>query len=150
MTTEPITLKDHVNFGLVDKQQLKLNTMKYYVIKSNSGNHTGFNRKWSLIAECTTLRDAKSELINASLNLDDNHILINGRAYDRDDQEYVCTNSMDSFYYDGCTYAIVPEDEIEHKFNGGHYGYTPEFMTNYDAIEEADINATIDNMYNSN
>jgi hypothetical protein len=96
--------------------------MKTLLIKSNHGNHSGFNVKYTLLSVCYDLRDGKEELIKASFDLSDNHVFRNGRAYDKSNQRYICTNKDTSFTYDGCNYMLINKNDLD-LFNGGSYGY---------------------------
>jgi len=99
----------------------------YFVIESNTGNHTGFNRTWNLIGEFSKKKEAVQALIEQSLYVGDLDVR-NGRAYDRDNKEYLCTNKSTSFNYDGRTYTFVERSEVEDFFNGGSNGYIPAFI----------------------
>jgi hypothetical protein len=101
--------------------------MKHLVIKSNSGNHEGYNVKWTLLSESSTKKEAKKQLLNHSFGLSDDHILKNGRAFDTDTMEYVCTNKSKGFVYDGYKYLIINNNDLD-QFNGGNYGYLPEYI----------------------
>ena len=99
--------------------------MKHLVIKSNQGNHSDFNVKWTLMSEARTKKEAKKQLLSHSIGLSDNHISRNGRAFDTDTMEYICTNKSDGFTYDGYRYTIINKSDLD-TFNGGHYGYLPQ------------------------
>ncbi len=103
--------------------------MKTLLIKSNQGNHSGFNRKYSLLEVCGTLKEAKEALIKASFDLSDDHIVRNGRAFDANSGRYVCTNSDNFFNYDGYTYMLINHNDLD-LFNGGNYGYLPANVIN--------------------
>ena len=96
--------------------------MKTLLIKSNHGNHSGFNVKYTLLAVCVDLKDAKKELLKASFNLSDDHVMRNGRAYDTNNKIYICTSKDISFNYDGHTYMLINKNDLD-LFNGGSYGY---------------------------
>ena len=112
--------------------------MTYLVIKSNQGNHSGFNRKWELLKSCSSYQDAHSALVDYSLDLDDNHSIRNGRAYDSSNKMYIFTNDMSSFVYDGVTYAILAKDDVESFFDGGSNGYVPQFVIDEFNLESDD------------
>ena len=96
--------------------------MKTLLIKSNHGNHSGFNVKYTLLEVCNNIKEAKKQLINASFDLSDDHIERNGRAFDTDNQRYICKNSDSSFNYDGYTYLLINKNDLD-LFDGGSYGY---------------------------
>jgi len=99
--------------------------MTHLVIKSNHGNHSGFNVKWELISICETKKEAKKELVKCSFDLSDDHILWNGRAYDVNKGEFICTDNDDSFTYDGYRWLIINKSDL-YLFDGGNYGYLPQ------------------------
>lgn len=106
---------------------------KYYVIVSNPGNHTGFNRSWDRLLETEEPSIARSFLISYAINhLSDDIVSRNGRPYDLSTNRYVVTNEMlsrsGSFEYDGRTYAIVHSSDVEYFFNGYSNGYIPSFI----------------------
>lgn len=115
------------------KPSNSISTGSYYVIVSNTGNHTGYNRTWSLLLETDDLSMARSYLISYSINyLSDDIVERNGRPYDLSTNRYVVTNEMlsrsGSFEYDGRTYAIVHSSDAEYFFNGYSNGYIPSFI----------------------
>lgn len=96
--------------------------MKTLLIKSNHGNHSGFNVKYTLLEVCNNLKDAKKELLKASFDLSDDHVYRNGRSYDTNNQIYICTNKDTSFTYDGYAYMLINKNDLD-LFDGGSYGY---------------------------
>lgn len=105
-------------------------TQKFYFIKSNSGNHSGFNRHWQLLGESFNRKVLEQSMIDEGFGLSDDIVERNGRPYDLEDREYVVTNQMlktGRFDYDGSIYMIVSGDDHD-MFDGGHYGYLPSFM----------------------
>ena len=96
--------------------------MKTLLIKSNHGNHSGFNVKYTLLEVCSNIKDAKKELMKASFDLSDDHINRNGRAFDTNNKRYICINSDTSFNYDGYNYILINKNDLD-LFNGGCYGY---------------------------
>ena len=98
--------------------------MKTLLLKSNHGNHSGFNVKWELLGVFNSLKEGKKGLIDASFDLSDEHVLRHNRAFDIDNKKYICTNTDKSFSYDGRKYMLVTKDDID-LFNGGTYGYLP-------------------------
>lgn len=110
--------------------------MKHLIIKSNSGNHSGFNVKWELIDICYNKEDVFETLLGLSFGLSDDHIIKNGRAYDPYNKEFIFVNGMSSFRYDGCTYTSVTEETYEYFFNGGYNGYAPKFVFEEFGIED--------------
>lgn len=103
--------------------------MKCYVIKSNSGNHSGFNRKWELIDECYSIKEAKKILLEQAFNVSDDIIERNGAAYDLSRKEYLYTKKDKFFQYDGKKYMIVTRKDVDNNiFNGGPMGYKPKFI----------------------
>lgn len=105
--------------------------MKAIVIKSNHGNHTGFNRKWELIAVVDTVKEAREELVQQSIYCVDgcnDWIMRNGRMWNTANKEYLYTTDRDSFSEDLRTYTFVTQNEVETFFDGGHNGYMPSFI----------------------
>lgn len=97
--------------------------MNYLVIKSNHGNHTGFNRKWEVLDEVSTLEDAQDILLDAAFGCSDNIIVDgNGLPYDINSNHVLYDGKCESFSYDGRTYMIISENDQD-LFNGGSYGY---------------------------
>lgn len=106
---------------------------QYYVVVSNSGNHTGFNRTWDRLLETEEYSIARSFLISYAINyLSDDIVARHGRPYDLSTKRYVVTNEMLSRYgrfeYDGRIYAIVYGPDAPCFFNGGSTGYIPSFI----------------------
>ena len=101
--------------------------MKSLVIYSNQGNHSGFNRNWTISGKFNKISDARKEMKRLAFYCSDSIIDRNGAAYDLDRAEYLCTNKTDSFEYDLVYYMIVTEDMIDSYFcSGGHYGCLPQ------------------------
>jgi hypothetical protein len=70
--------------------------MKATLIRANHGNHTGFNRKWSLI-HTGNISECKKEIKKYKEEIEDNH-----------------------------RFVIVTQNDIYNDFfNGGHNGYFP-------------------------
>lgn len=107
----------------------KEKNMKTLLIKSNQGNHSGFNVKYTLLEVCDNLKEAKKELIKASFDLSDDHVIRNGRAFDTNSKRYICVNSDTSFTYDGYTYMLINKNDLD-LFNMGSYGYLPNEIIN--------------------
>ncbi|MCD8176729.1 MAG: hypothetical protein LUE98_04615 [Tannerellaceae bacterium] len=107
-------------------------TTKYYFIKSNHGNHTGFNRSWTLLSESNSRKELEREMLYKGFDLSDDIVERNGRPYDMNTKQYIVTNKMIKngvFDYDGCMYMIISKKDT-HIFNGGHFGHLPSFMEN--------------------
>lgn len=87
--------------------------MKNLVIKSNQGNQSGFNRKWSYYASGMTLE----EFQNLALELE------------ADELNYMDVSSIEeTFTEDGYIYALLTEENVEDFFNGSNRGYLPNFV----------------------
>ena len=84
--------------------------MKTLVIKSNHGNHTGYNRTWEILSKHDTIKEARKELCEIAKELDDT---------------IKCTKKyLDSFEYDLHYYRVITRTDLD-LFTGGHYGYMP-------------------------
>ena len=81
--------------------------MKAVVLKSNHGNHTGFNRKWTVLDKFEDNKEAENFLYNYLLERD---------FVDEDGNIDPC--------YDGYHFVVITEED-ELLFSGGHYGYAP-------------------------
>ena len=89
---------------------------KWAVIKSNHGNHTGFNRKWTMLNQgfpFETLDEAIKYL---------NQII--DECEDDIEESERTEKGSESYDYDGCFYKVISSDDLD-QFNGGHYGYLP-------------------------
>lgn len=90
--------------------------MKTLIIKSNHGNHSGYNRKWTILEEFEDWNDFNSPLTKLASIYNDIKDL------DEDNEEY--EYSLSSFEDDLCYYYVVTEEDYHNGFfNGGHYGY---------------------------
>ena len=87
--------------------------MKALVIKSNHGNHRGFNRKWTILAEFNNREEAQKFLYDYLLRND---------LTDEDGE----TDTS----YDGRHYIVVDEGD-ELLFDGGGYGYASREMAEF-------------------
>jgi hypothetical protein len=96
--------------------------MKTIVIKSNHGNHTGFNRKWEVLNSGYPF-DSKEEAISYLDNI------IIELEQDLEDSEK-SNLGLTGYEYDLCYYAVLTEDEYNDDFypffDGGHHGYVNE------------------------
>lgn len=106
---------------------------RYFVMVSNSGNHTGFNREWRLLFTTYTLKEARAMLVDYALNyISDDFVCRSRRPFDTSTKRYVVTNSMlrnGGFEYDGRSYAVVCSVDVDDFFNGGSNGYLPSFIS---------------------
>ena len=102
--------------------------MKNIIIKSNSGNHTGFNIKWSIISEHNSIEEAKEKLREYSLCVSDDIIDINGFAFDTNNEEFIYKKGAETFNYDGCRYMFLNENNID-DFGNEQMGYLPAGIT---------------------
>ena len=104
--------------------------MKTTIIQSNSGNHSGFDRKWSQVNQYDSLEAAQDAMLSIAFNyLSDDIIEVDGLPFDSNNNEVVYDGKAASFTYDGRIYMIVTEDDdIDSIFNGGYYGYAPSFL----------------------
>ena len=91
--------------------------MKTIVIKSNHGNHTGFNRKWEVLNSGYPF-DSKEEAIKY---LD----AIIDECEDDIPEEERTEKGGTGYEYDLYYYNVVTQEDYENDFfSGGHYGYT--------------------------
>lgn len=105
--------------------------MKTVVIKSNQGNHTGFNRKWTLIGEFTSLRDAREELRKQAYSIAEKHngwYLSEGGFMYNEEKEFLYTPGTDNFSDDGVSFEIVKVKDLNSFFDGQSTGYMPTFV----------------------
>jgi len=88
--------------------------MKALIIKSNHGNHTGFNRNWTLISKYKKIHLAKNEL----------------KYFAKEDGEKISKDGK-SYCFDNLTmYKIITKKDIE-SFNGNYMGYLPKFVKEF-------------------
>lgn len=92
--------------------------MKTIVIKSNHGNHTGFNRLWEVL-NCgwgfDSEEDAKEYLGKVADEVDE--------QYDGETDSFMHHGPIHSFEYDLCYYYVVTQDDYQNGwFDGGHHG----------------------------
>lgn len=113
--------------------------MKTLVIQSNHGNHSGFNRKWELLGSHDSVKEARKQLINVSIEVTDGSdgwTVKNDRAWNSYSKDFLATNKSNSFEYDLVYYHLLREDEVYHFFNGGSKGYMPDFVKEEFNIED--------------
>lgn len=100
--------------------------MKTLLLKSNHGNHSGFNRKWEVLESFDNEYDATTscaELYNQLNEIDDVH-----EDYEKE---------LTSFWYDGYSYIVITQDDYNGGiFNGGGMGYTPKEVVGFFESEE--------------
>lgn len=97
--------------------------MKAIVIKSNHGNHTGFNRKWEILNNGYAFSSVEEaiEYLNQIIDECEDHI----------PEEDKTSKDLKGYEYDLYYYYVVTKDQYEDGFfSGGHYGYSS------NAIEE--------------
>lgn len=111
--------------------------MKTMIIKSNNGNHSGHSRTWTEIDhfrfDDNKASEAKQRMLDIAFVIDDNVIEMDGLPFHTDSEEIVFNPAIESSFMDGLTtYAIITEeDDIDSIFDGGSYGYAPEFVLNF-------------------
>lgn len=111
-----------------------METQKNICIKSNHGNHSGFNRKWEVLGKSENIEELKTILMENALRCsDDITTNENGEAIDLSRNEEILYNGVDdSFNYDGRIYVIVTESEFfADFFNGGSFGYASREISEY-------------------
>lgn len=108
--------------------------MKNILLKSNHGNHSGFNRKYEILDQSEDINDLKSLLRDQALrcsddmSLDENGNVIDGSR----DQEVLLSHDEDRFVYDGRFFIIVTQDMYDQGFfNGSCYGYANKGVVDY-------------------
>ena len=98
--------------------------MKHFLATSNHGNHTGFNRKWT-VEEVNI--DRENPLINIALNASDNHVYLDDASeeaitkieyvgpgvYDNSNMILEVTNDSSSYEHDLVYYLLIAENEID-------------------------------------
>lgn len=103
--------------------------MKTLLLKSNHGNHSGFNRTWEILEEfenedlaksvCARMHNEIKDLEESDPDFEDEHEGINGFE-------------NDLYYYT----TITQEDYNKGIFNGGYYGYASDSIKKYFEEEE--------------
>ena len=90
--------------------------MKSIVIKSNQGNHSGFNRQWEILNggyAFNTIEEALSYCAHRHNDI---------KELSEEDEDYRA--SCQGFEDDLCYYYVVTQDEyVNGFFNGNHHGY---------------------------
>lgn len=108
--------------------------MKNIALKSNHGNHSGFNRKWEILGTSEDINELKEILFSQASSCSDyTESDGNGNVIDNSrDGEILYSLNDDSFNYDGRYYLIVTESEyFADRFNGGYMGYAPKAVVDY-------------------
>ena len=81
----------------------------YFILESNRGNHTGYNRTWSQWnRNFKTRREAQAYM--ASVANQENHILPRRVGY--------CKSTENSAWVDGATYVVVNAAELVETIKG--------------------------------
>lgn len=104
--------------------------MMYFLIKSNHGNHIGFNRKWKLLCSDIDRNFIADRMLDIGFLLSDSIVSCNNRPYDNITGRYIITNAImrrGFFEYDGYMYMIVDGNSFD-IFDGGTMGYLPCFL----------------------
>lgn len=97
--------------------------MKALILKSNQGNHAGFNRTWDIITQC----DSNGIHLELSKLLDKI-----GDRYSLTEDETEELFNINGFEYDLTYYTPITQDEYDGGiFDGGHYGYAPSEVVAY-------------------
>lgn len=95
--------------------------MKTLVIKSNHGNHHGFNRKWEILEKFNKEEDAKVYLAN--LHNEEKEL-------NEDDEDF--ETSISGFEEDLYYYTLITQEDYDRGiFDGGHYGYASAEIIDY-------------------
>lgn len=108
--------------------------MKSIALKSNHGNHSGFNRKWEVLAKSENVDELKEILFTYAERCSDyTESDGNGNVIDNSrDGEILYSLKDDSFNYDGRCYVIVTESEyFADIFSGNYMGYAPKEVVDY-------------------
>lgn len=87
--------------------------MKALVIKSNHGNHQGFNRTWKVLADFESEKEAETFLYDYLL-----------------ERDFVDEDGEPNTAYDSYQFLVITEDD-EFLFNGGSYGYANKEMKEF-------------------
>ena len=96
--------------------------MKTIVIKSNHGNHEGFNRKWQILNggySFETIDEAQAYLASIA---DDEDPIFNSETEDFEPRISLSSWHEDLHYY----YVVTEEDYNTGFFDGGSRGYATE------------------------
>lgn len=90
--------------------------MKALIIKSNNGNHSGFDRKWSELSRHNSVKEARAMI----------------KAYAQDDGEKIDKDGKGYTYDSLTTIVVLTKNDVEQGFfNGTYHGYEPKFITDY-------------------
>lgn len=90
--------------------------MKTIVIKSNHGNHTGFNRKWEVLNSGYAFDSEKQaiEYLNNIIDECEDDIMEDDRT----------SHGLKGYEHDLYYYYVVTREDYENDcFDGGHHGY---------------------------
>lgn len=100
--------------------------MKTLIIKSNHGNHTGFNRTWSIENKCDSIEEAKIKLSEIADKIADDYGMTEKDRID-------LYNGKNEALSHGLTYySIITEEDYEWGiFDGGHMGYASQEIIDY-------------------
>lgn len=92
-----------------------------YLLKSNKGNHTGFNRTWEVIDANVSAEKLIKKLSNIALNCSDNHTL-NDKGYVVDDNDNIHYENTYAFEHDLIYYTIESDDDMDklEQYSTGH------------------------------
>lgn len=96
-------------------------TRTYYLLRSNQGNHTGFNRHWEVIDTNESAEKLVKKLSDIALNSSDNYRL-DERGFVVDDNDNIKYENTYAFEHDLIYYTIESDDDMEklEKYSTGH------------------------------
>lgn len=95
--------------------------MKTLAIKSNHGNHQGFNRTWKVLESFTNEESAQEFLANL-------HNEVKEINEEHEDFETSTSGFEDDLYY----YTTITQDDYDKGvFNGGHYGHASDEIISF-------------------
>lgn len=103
-----------------------------YLLKSNKGNHTGFNRTWEVIDANVSADKLIKKLSNIALDCSDNYTL-DDKGYVVDDCGNVQYENTYGFENDLIYYTIESDDDMDklEQYSMGHYFGIYSAINNY-------------------
>lgn len=107
--------------------------MKAILIKSNHGNHSGFNVKWTVLDKSDDLDYLLNKIKEHALRVSDNVTEDeNGNVIDLSSNSKVLLSKNENlFSSDGVRYRIVTQDDYDNNFFNSNSGYANSEINDY-------------------
>ena len=92
-----------------------------YLLKSNQGNHTGFNRYWEVIDTNESAEKLINKLSDIALSCSDNYSL-NDKGHVVDDNDNIQYENTYAFEHNLIYYTIESDDDMDklEQYSTGH------------------------------